>query len=98
MFDYWSRKIPHSVEQLSLCAITTEARVPRACAPQQEKPPKWEAHIPQEDPAQPKMKISSILSWKLLRFNAPEQVHVYKLWLFSEVGPMPGRVYMHEKL
>ena len=58
MFDYWSRKIPHSVEQLSLCAITTEARVPRACAPQQEKPPKWEAHIPQEDPAQPKMKIS----------------------------------------
>ena len=26
-------------EQLSPCATTTEARVPRACAPQQEKPP-----------------------------------------------------------
>ena len=42
--------IPHAMEQLSLCttaaesklqslrAITTEARAPKACAPQQEKP------------------------------------------------------------
>ena len=28
---------------LSLRATTTEARTPRACAPQQEKPPQWEA-------------------------------------------------------
>ena len=28
---------------LSLCATTTEARAPRAHAPQQEKPPQWEA-------------------------------------------------------
>ena len=27
-FDPWSRKIPHAVGQLSLCAITTEACVP----------------------------------------------------------------------
>ena len=45
--------------QLSLCATTiepvlysrgataTEARVPRACAPRQEKPPQREAHAPQ---------------------------------------------------
>ena len=32
---------------LSLCATTTEAHVPRAQAPQQEKPPQWEAHAPQ---------------------------------------------------
>ena len=32
---------------LSPCATTTEARVPRACAPQQEKPPQWEACAPQ---------------------------------------------------
>ena len=39
-------KIPHAAEQLSLApqllsprAATTEARTPRACAPQQEKPP-----------------------------------------------------------
>ena len=32
---------------LSPCATTTEARVPRARAPQQEKPPQWEAHAPQ---------------------------------------------------
>ena len=50
-FKPWSEKIPHAVEQLSPCttttepvlyspqATTTEARVPRACAPQQEKPP-----------------------------------------------------------
>ena len=45
--------------QLNLCATTiepvlysrgataTEARVPRACAPRQEKPPQREAHAPQ---------------------------------------------------
>ena len=32
------RKIPHAVEQLSPCTTATEARVPRARAPQQEKP------------------------------------------------------------
>ena len=37
-FKPWSRKIPHATEQLSPCATTTEARVPRARAPQQEKP------------------------------------------------------------
>ena len=36
----WSGKIPHAAEQLSPCATTTEARVPRTCAPQQEKPPR----------------------------------------------------------
>ena len=32
---------------LSPCATTTEARVPRAHAPQQEKPPQREARAPQ---------------------------------------------------
>ena len=32
---------------LSPCATTTEARAPRASAPQQEKPPQWEARAPQ---------------------------------------------------
>ena len=32
---------------LSPRAPTTEARAPRAHAPQQEKPPQWEAHAPQ---------------------------------------------------
>ena len=49
--DFWSRKNPHVVEQLSLCPTTTESTlwsphaatteahcVPRVCAPQQEKP------------------------------------------------------------
>ena len=34
-------RIPHAVEQLSLCATTTEARAP------QEKQPQWEAHTTQ---------------------------------------------------
>ena len=50
-FEPWSGKIPHAAEQLSPCATTTEpalqsprattteARTPRAPAPQQEKPP-----------------------------------------------------------
>ena len=35
--------IPHATEQLSLCATTTEAHMPRARAPQQEKPLQREA-------------------------------------------------------
>ena len=35
------------LQLLSLCAATTEARVPRARAPQQEKPLQWEARAPQ---------------------------------------------------
>ena len=37
-FEPWSGKTPHATEQLSPRATTTEARAPRACAPQQEKP------------------------------------------------------------
>ena len=39
--------ISQNTEQGSLCATTTEARTPRAYAPQQEKPQQWEAHAPQ---------------------------------------------------
>ena len=46
-----SQKIPHAAEQLSLRATTTEARAPKACAPQQEKPPQWEACSPQLEKA-----------------------------------------------
>ena len=38
------REDPHAAEQLSPWATTTEARAPRACALQQEKPLQWEAH------------------------------------------------------
>ena len=31
-FYPWSRKIPHALEQLTLCATTTEAREATACA------------------------------------------------------------------
>ena len=47
-FEPWSGKIPHAMEQLSLPAATTEAHAPRARAPQQEKPPRGEAHAPQQ--------------------------------------------------
>ena len=33
---------------LSLCATTSESHAPRARAPQQEKPPQWEACAPQQ--------------------------------------------------
>ena len=36
-----------ALQLLSLCATTTEARMPRARAPQHEKPLQWEAHAPQ---------------------------------------------------
>ena len=38
--NYWG----HVPQQLSPWATTSEARAPRAHAPQQEKPPQWEAH------------------------------------------------------
>ena len=43
VFNPWSRKTPHAAEQLSLCATTTEAHVPRAWALQQKKWPQCEA-------------------------------------------------------
>ena len=41
--NYWA----HEPQLLSLRAATAEARVPTAGAPQQEKPPQWEACAPQ---------------------------------------------------
>ena len=46
--NYWACTLePMSHNYWSLCATTTEARAPRAHAPQQEKPPQWEARAPQ---------------------------------------------------
>ena len=42
------RSRAHKPQLLSLCATTTEACVPRAHAPQQEKPPRWEDRAPQQ--------------------------------------------------
>ena len=41
--NYWA----WTPQLLSLRATTTEARMPRARAPQQEKPLQWEAYTPQ---------------------------------------------------
>ena len=45
--DPWSGRIPHTREQLSSRAATTEAHMPKAQAPQQEKPLSCEAHAAQ---------------------------------------------------
>ena len=59
------KKDPTVTGQLSPCATATDAHVPRAREPQQEKPPQWEAralqlesspHLPEhsnKDPVQP---------------------------------------------
>ena len=44
VFDPWSGKIPHAVEQLSPCAKLKLVH-PRAPAPQQKKPMQWEAYV-----------------------------------------------------
>ena len=58
-FNPWSRRIRHAVQQVSLCATTIESVIwspgpatpeptrPRVHAPQKEKVPQWEAHVPQ---------------------------------------------------
>ena len=46
-FDPSSGKIPHAAGQLSRGVMTTEACVPRTCAPQREKPQQQEACVPQ---------------------------------------------------
>ena len=55
--NYWActpqllkpaRSRARTVQLLSPGGTTTKAHVPRACAPQQEKPPQWEAHAPQQ--------------------------------------------------
>ena len=45
--NYWACTLEPTSQLLSLRATTTEARVPRARAPQQEKSSQWEAHAPQ---------------------------------------------------
>ena len=42
-FDPQSRKIPHATGLLGQYTTTPEPMYHRACAPQQEKPPQWEA-------------------------------------------------------
>ena len=45
-------RIPHAAEQLSCSRATTpDARAPRACAQEREKPPQREAWAPQLDEA-----------------------------------------------
>ena len=47
--NYWACTLePVSHNYWGPHATTTEARVPRACAPQQEKPPQWEARALQQ--------------------------------------------------
>ena len=47
--NYWAWALdPASPNYGSLCATTIEARAPRACALQQEKPPQWEASALQQ--------------------------------------------------
>ena len=46
--NYWACAVESASHNYwSLRATTTEARVPRAHAPQQEKPPQWETRTPQ---------------------------------------------------
>ena len=46
--NYWACALePVSHNYWSLRATATEAHMPRVCAPQQEKPPQWEARTPQ---------------------------------------------------
>ena len=45
-FGPWPGEIPHATGQLSLCAMTPEPRPQGACSAQ-EKPPQWEAWVPQ---------------------------------------------------
>ena len=42
--NYWA----HEPQLLSLSAANTEALTPKTHALQQEKPPQWEAHAPQQ--------------------------------------------------
>ena len=85
-FSPGSRKIPHARGKLSPCTTTTETKTepwspwataiestcPRACAPQQEKPQKWEVHAlqlekarrQQQRPRVAKNKYRSFLSKK----------------------------------
>ena len=48
--NYWACTLePVSHNYWSPCATTTEAGSPRTRAPQQQKPPQWEASAPQQE-------------------------------------------------
>ena len=109
-FSPGSRKIPHARGKLSPCTTTTETKTepwspwataiestcPRACAPQQEKPQKWEVHAlqlekarrQQQRPRVAKNKYRSFLSKKKKRIQYSVPIfssHFYSgvCWLLS---------------
>ena len=53
-------KIPHNMEQLSLCATDTEFILYRACAWKQERPTQWEPGSLQQEKAQAATKTQLI--------------------------------------
>ena len=59
--NYWA----HEPQLLSPRATTTEADAPRACAPQQEKPPQWEAHTAKKsNPCSPQLEKARMQQWR----------------------------------
>ena len=89
VFDLWSRKIPCALEQLNSCATMPEAREPRACASQREKPAPCSPHRPQlekaaqsnEDPAQPEIS-KAVCTYR----SQTRQNRKAFLWLSSSPG------------
>ena len=77
--DPWSWNIPCAMEQLSPYTVTSEACVPRACAPQQEKPLQWEAHAPrlESSPCWPQVEKAQA---KQQRPRADKMQEVVKSW------------------
>ena len=91
----WSRGIPHVARQLSLCTTTTEpgsqgqgtatteARAPRAWAPQEEKPLQWEASA-----SQPESSLCSAQLEKSPHGNEdPAQPKINKYFFFKKRFP-----------
>ena len=92
MFDCWSGKIPRAMEQLSLFATTTEPAGPRAHAPQQKKPPEWEALAQQLESSSCSPQLENALATKAqyrqinIKFKKYYIIKTFQIFIQSREG------------
>ena len=85
--------ILYAVEQLRPCAAATEPVGPRGCAPQQEKPPQWEAFAPRLESSSCTLQLEKAHTQQWRPSAAKNKNTLkkkrYLVWLLIQLPSMP---------
>ena len=79
----------YAVEQLSPCTAATEPAGPRACAPQQEKPPQWEAFAPRLECSSCTLQLEKAHTQQWRPSTAKSEKKKNLVWLLIQLPPLP---------